>query len=82
MGYVLTAEGGAVDLREGGFGLVVGPLCECEVLAVQALEEGVPLFVVGYFNGGEVDGFGGLLEGSLSGVPGSVRLRWRRAVWG
>ena len=56
-----------MDLREGGFGLVVGPLCECEVLAVQALEEGVPLFVVGYFNGGEVDGFGGLLEGSLSG---------------
>ena len=57
-----------MDLREGGCGLVVGPLCECEVLAVQALEEGVPLFGVGYFDGSEVEVLGGVLERCLPGV--------------
>ena len=68
LGYVLTAECGAVNVREGGCGLVLGPLCECEVFAVQALEEGVPLFGVGYFDGGDVDGLGGVLERCLPGV--------------
>ena len=67
-GVVLTAECGAVDLGEGGCGLVVGPPGEGEVLLVQVLEEGVPVFGGGVFEGGHIDVFGGLLEGGFPGV--------------
>ena len=81
-GVVLTAECGAVELGEGGCGLVVGPPGEGEVLLVQVLEEGVPVFGGGVFEGGHIDVFGGLLEDGFPGVRGSARLRLCRAGWG
>ena len=61
-GAVVASECGAVLLGEDGRGLGGGPLCEGDVLAVQVLEEGVPLVWAGVFDGAQVDVLGGVFE--------------------